>query len=105
MGQILPLDAASDRYRMTVILDGVEVGLKVYWLPRCAGWYLDIETPAGETLCAGVRITPDSEIAIPGAGEGIPPGRLVAIGPASYGHDDLGSQVKVMYLTETEVTT
>lgn len=99
----IPLDATNDRYRLTVTLDGQDVGLRCYWLPRCAGWYLDLEHPDGEPIATGRRITPGAVVAFPGAGDGVPPGRFVARGPDRYGRDDLGTQVFVDYLTLDEV--
>ena len=98
--QVLPLTAARDDYRFTVTLDGEDVGLRCYWLPRAAGWYLDLETAAGEPIATGARITPGAEVAFPAAGTGVPAGRFVAEGPDAYGHDDLGTQVRVIYVSE-----
>lgn len=99
----LPLDARAYRYQFTITLDGVKVGLRIYWLPRCAGWYLDVLTSAGEDVATGIRITPAAPLAVPGSWEGAPPGRFVVTGPARYGRLDLGSQVQVWYLTAAEV--
>lgn len=103
MPLVLPLDSASDRYRLELTLDGVDLGLQVYWLPRAAGWYLDLQTPAGDDISTGVRIAPGSAVAFPSAGDGVPPGVFVALGPASYGREDLGGQVEVAYVTAAEV--
>ena len=103
MAVILPLDSRSYRYQLTTTLEGVEVGMRVYWLPRCAGWYLDLLTPAGEDVATGIRITPQAPLAVPGSWDGAPPGRFDVTGPARYGREDLGGQVQVRYLTAAEV--
>lgn len=103
MPQILPLSSASPRDRIRPTLDGVAVGLVVYWLRRSAGWYLDAESDDGTPIATGVRITPGAVLAFPGAAEGLPPGRFVAVGADAYSYDDLGSAVQVMYLPAAEV--
>ena len=103
MSVVLPLDSRSYRYQFTITLDEVEVGMRVYWLPRCAGWYVDLLTPAGEDVATGIRITPQAPLAVPGSWDGAPPGRFVVTGPARYGREDLGTQVQVWYLTADEV--
>ena len=103
MAVVLPLDARAYRYQFTITLDEVEVGMRVYWLPRCAGWYVDLLTPAGEDIATGIRITPQAPLAVPGSWDGAPPGRFITVGPARYGREDLGTQVQVWYLTADEV--
>lgn len=103
MPQIIPVDSRAPRYQFTITLDGVDVGLRLYWLPRAAGWYLDLLTPDGEDVATGIRVTPDAPLAVPGSWEGAPPGRFVVLGPARYGYSDLGSQVRIVYLTSEEV--
>ena len=55
------------------------------------------------TIAAGVRINPGAVVAFPSAGAGVPPGVFLASGPSSYGHDDLGTQVFVDYVTAAEL--
>lgn len=99
----IPLDAKSDRYVFSLTLDGVACGLRCYWLPRTGSWYLDLLDASLEALAAGVRISPGASLAFPAAGDGVPPGVFVASGPSSYGHDDLGTQVFVDYVTAAEL--
>lgn len=103
MARTLPLDAREPRYRIVVELDEVQVGIVVYWLRRAFGWYLDIQTPDGVDIATGIRVTPGAVLAMPAAGEGLPPGKLVALGPDAYTYDDLGTAVTVLYLTAAEV--
>jgi hypothetical protein len=103
MARTLPLDAREPRYRIVVELDNVQVGIVVYWLQRAYGWYLDLQTPDGVELANGIRVTPGAVLAMPAAGVGLPPGKLVAMGTDSYSYDDLGSAVTVLYLTAAEV--
>lgn len=37
MPQTLPVDSRAPRYQFTVTLDGVDVGLRLYWLPAAPG--------------------------------------------------------------------
>ena len=99
----IPLDSTRERYSLTVTLDGVEVAMRVYWLERAAGWYVDLETPAGAVLASTVRITPGAPLAIPGAAVGLPPGTFLASGPDYYTRNDLGTQVTLDYVTAAEV--
>lgn len=99
----IPLDAKSDRYHFPLTLDGVACGIRCYWLPRAGSWYLDLLDASLQIIAAGVRINPGTSIAFPAAGDGVPPGVFVASGPSSYGHDDLGTQVFVDYVTEAEL--
>jgi hypothetical protein len=105
MARTLPLDAREPRYRIAVDLDDVQVGVVAYWLGRAAAWYLDIQTPEGADIATGIRVTPGAVLAMPAAGAGLPPGKLVAVGADAYSYDDLGTAVQVLYLTEAEVET
>lgn len=43
----LPLTSTPDRYQIAVTLDGVDVGIRLVWLPRAAGWYATLLDAAG----------------------------------------------------------
>ena len=99
----IPLDARYDRYSLQVDLEGIIVGLRVYWLPRCAAWYLDVLSAAGVDVAVGARLTPGAPLALPAAWEGGPPGRFICSGPDVYTKQDLGVQVQVLYVTAAEI--
>jgi len=99
----IPLDARYDRYTLQVDLEGVTVGLRVYWLPRVAAWFVDALSAAGEDVAVGARLTPGAPLALPAAWEGGPPGRFICTGPDGYTHDDLGVQVQVLCVTAAAI--
>ena len=103
MPLLIPLDARSDRNRLTIDLGGVDVGVRWYWLPRCAGWYVDLEQPDGTPISTGLRLTPAAPLNAPGANEFLPDGRFVVSGPDSYTRDDLGGQVRLWWWSAQEV--
>ena len=99
----LPLTASPDRYQIAVTLDGVDVGIRLAWLPRSAGWYATLLDAAGDAISLDARVTPGAPLAWPTAGDGFPPGRFIALGPDDYGRDDLGAQVGISYVTAAEL--
>lgn len=103
MAEIVPLDAIDYRYRITTTVDGVDIGLRVYWLDRAASWYVDLETDAGVPIATGARLSPGAVVAFPGAGAGVPPGRFVTVGPEPYQREDLGTQIQLVYVTQAEI--
>ena len=103
MPQLIPLDATDDRARVVVDLAGVEVGVRWYWLPRAAGWYVDLERPDGTPIATGMRLTPAAPLNAPGASPYLPDGRWSVSGPDTYGHDDLGRQVRLWWYSRAEI--
>ena len=103
MPLVIPLDARSDRSRLTVDLGGVDVSIRWYWLPRCAGWYVDLEQPDGTPNSTGLRLTPAAPLNAPGASDALPDGRFYVGGPDTYGRDDLGTQVTLAWWSAEEI--
>jgi len=94
----LSLHANQEDYRRAFLLDGVDVVVRAYWLARCAAWHVDLLTPENVPLAVGVRLTPGAPLNVPGAGDGMPPGRFIVSGPDAYTFADLGQQVTVDYV-------
>lgn len=92
-----------EELRRSFTLDGVSVTLRVYWIELLGAWYLDLLDGSGEEVAVGVPIAPGSRLALPGAGESIPPGRLVALGPDPYPREALGDAVQLYYVTAAEL--
>lgn len=103
MKRLIIRPEGQEEQRRTYTLDGVPVTLRVYWIELLGAWYLDLLDGAGVALATGVPIAPGSRLALPGAGEGIPPGRFVALGPDPYAREDLGGAVQLYYLTAAEL--
>jgi hypothetical protein len=103
MPDLIPLDASDPRSRTVVDLAGVEVGVRWYWLPRAAGWYVDLERPDGTPIATGMRLTPAAPLNAPGASPYLPDGRWVVSGPDAYGREDLGRQVQLWWYSRAEL--
>lgn len=105
MPRTIPLIADRSRYVQRVPdLDGVALVLRLQWLPRLRGWYVDIETTAGDVLARGRRIEPGALSLLPDRTlDGVPDGFLVALGVQTYLRDQLGGPVRVEYVSRSEL--
>lgn len=105
MPRQIPLIADRYRYDQRVPdLDGVAVVLRLQWLPRLRGWYVDVETTAGDVLARGRRIEPGALSLLPDRTlNGVPPGLLIAAGTQTYLRDQLTGPVRVEYILRAEL--
>jgi len=86
----------------TVQLDGAVYRLRLYWLNRLGGWYVDLLTLAEVPIISGRRISPGG-IPFPRGAIGAPRGIFFVTGSDDpYQQSDLGSAVELYYLSEDE---
>lgn len=91
-----------------VSLDGVSIGLRLWWNARGQRWILDVEDAQGEAIASGLGlVTGVSLLARFGVRDDLPPGALIAVDTsgagAPPGRDDLGGRVRVYYLDRAEL--
>ena len=98
----LPLTSSTPRYSVTVTILGVSVVWAMTWLNTTKRWVASLSTPDGRSIVDGVTITPGAPLSIPASHPDLPPGRYVCLGPDSYGQNDLGSQVVVLFVSHDE---
>lgn len=95
-----PLDYAI---ALTVSLDGIEITLRLRWLPRCSGWYLTIEDSDGTVVSTGRRVCTGSPLIPDRTLTTLPPGQIVARGAVDLTRREyLGGAVQLLYLTADE---
>lgn len=102
----IPIQDAPD-FIETVTLDGKPYTFRFRFNYRQQYWSLEIATPAGEILLAGVKLVCNWELIGMYPGRGLPPGYLAVIDPTSEtGHpvnrETLGKEVQLIYMTEAE---
>lgn len=97
----LPIDVRDDyAIRVRWILDGVSLGMRLRWHPRCSGWYYAIEDSDGVTRAQGRRLEPGADLIPDRTWPTLPPGELRAEGAVDLTRREyLGTAVQLIYLT------
>ena len=99
----ISLTTTSPRYRISVTLEDVEIRLAFRWNARTGAWYVDASTADDVRICTGQRVTPGVDLLPDSTFPGLPPGKLIVLGPDPYRRDELGTSVVVAYLTAADV--
>jgi hypothetical protein len=102
----VPISATASQFTQVTSLDGIPYVLDFSWSDRVEAWYLDLylQTDDESTpIALGRKLVLDYPLlAFATVVEGCPPGRLVVY--ASVGGDpkldDLGTRVKLYYVTD-----
>jgi hypothetical protein len=102
---VIALSFSPDRYRSTstVTLDGVAISIRMTWSDAGGAWYADVMDADGVELVTGARVSGDSPLLSTTTMVGLPPGRLVVLGPDPYDRTALGRSLGIYYLTAAEI--
>lgn len=103
MGQILTAFPNQPSFRQTMTLGDTQFGLRLTWRHRLAAWYADLFAANGDTIWAGVRVSPGWALGIGLVQEGEPAGSLFVRGPSEYERLDLGSTVQIVFYSDDEM--
>lgn len=88
----------------TLLLEGVQVQLRLQWVARTRGWYLDLSALDGTPLLKGQRLSPGSPPLLGyQLGPLAPPGTFFVRGPSDYFRTDLGARLVLLYYASDEV--
>lgn len=101
----IPTGPAS---RQAVTLDGVTIGLRLWWNARAGRWIVDIEDASGAEVASGIGLALGVSLwARFGARSTLPPGALLAVDTSGAGleagRDDLGTRVLLLYYDAAEL--
>lgn len=92
-------------YSQQITLEGVIYEIGFTWNTRANAWFMDIGRD-NLPLVSGIKIVDSYELISRFANYKLPPGILLSMDLGSIGRiplfDELGTQVKLAYLTESE---
>jgi hypothetical protein len=107
---IPPLPFKDNPVTLRTRLDERTYLLTLFWNERTEGWYLDIVAPNGEAVLRGRRLSPSADLLggiVPGTFSDVtglaPTGRLFVLGNDPMTRDDLGTNLKMYYVSATEL--
>ena len=104
MPQLIPTPSTPADYRMTTSVGGVEIGLRLRWLPRARGWFVDVFDAAGNPLQVGRRVAAGTRLTSDATLPGLPAGALVWLGAGDVETQAaLGVSAQLYYLSAAEV--
>jgi hypothetical protein len=108
MAVLLPITVKGAQFVFKTELESVAYTFDFRWNWRDAGWYFNLLDGEGVLLVAGVRVVLNTALLKSFRRMvGVPSGVLVAVDSGGQqleaGQDDLGSRVKVYYLTEADL--
>lgn len=94
--------------RQRVDLDGVTYSVRLHWLARAATWALDLSADDGTPLATGLALRANTPTTLHLRHRaGMPRGSFVVVDTSSAlgdpTFDDLGSRVRLLYVTAAEV--
>lgn len=91
------------QHTQTVTLDETQFRLRLTWLPRLQGWYLDLYALDETPLLLGRRLNPGWAVNAGLVVEGGPEGLLLVSGTDGYAREDLGRSLRLTYYTRAEL--
>jgi hypothetical protein len=99
----LPTRGDVDRYTRRYSLDGVTVSIAYEWRSRTGSWYASIYDASGAPIALSQRVSPSAPLVPDQSAPGLPPGFIAVLGPDLYLRGQLGTDVRLVYLTPAEV--
>lgn len=100
--RVLSTPRGGYRRRQTVTLGGIEIQIGSRWADGPGAWYLDVSTAAGVPVLSGMRVSPGGYVWAEGQSPLLPPGSLIAVGPDPYIREQVGQDVRLVYLDPGE---
>ena len=108
MSLLITADSETASFRVRTRLDGTFYRLRFQWSPRFETWSMGIETDSGEAVLESARVVVGADIIGSQTQQGLPAGAIIPIDTSGKGVDpgrnDLGTRVKLVYMTESEVS-
>lgn len=89
-------------HTITSELDGDLYRIRFVWRRRPRSWYLSLLAANGDPISRGNRLSPEFDPLF-GIVES-PPGVILVRGPSPYERADLGNDLKVLYVPESELS-
>lgn len=109
MPQELPFIPTTPHYQVGTTLDGVQFVFDLRWNARDEAWYMDILAEDESVIRTGVKVVLGTLLGGRSALPGFPAGGLFATDLTRQGIepglDDLGTRVRVYFMTEAELLT
>jgi hypothetical protein len=99
----LPTRGDVDRYVRRYSLDGVTVSIAFEWRQRTGSWYASLYDADGAPIVLSQRVSPSAPLVPDQSAPGLPPGFIAVLGPDAYLRGQLGTDVRLVYLTPAEV--
>lgn len=104
---ILPVRNDAPKQLMTVRLDDRSYRLRIRYIPRALGWYMNISTIDDEALISGVRLVSIYDLLGRYQNKSLPPGVLFTFNTvdenADPTRDSMGLESLVAYLPSGQV--
>lgn len=109
MALLIPTSRTSPNYEQRTTLDGREYVLRFRWSERSESWYLQLLDSDENVLTGMVRIVLNLDLLrLHRNVDGIPPGEIRAVDASGDelrpGFNELGERVRLLYRTESEVS-
>lgn len=106
MSFIIPLQNLP-AYSFEIALEGATYRLAFIWNSRHDFWTMDIKDRQGTILIGGMKLVLNYEILFRYRRGNVPPGAIIPVDVTgrlqTIGRNDLGTNVKLIYLTADEV--
>ena len=98
----IPIDSSQEEFKQVTSLDGTPFVLEFSWSRRSESWYLDLYLQTDtdpEPVSLGMRVTIDWPLLTGCVADNRPAGELMAVGLADPGRTDLGTEVRLLYVS------
>lgn len=99
----IPMTAEETSFKIRVILEGIQLILRIDWIERELRWMLSIYNAQETPLLLGLPMNINTELIERFEIDGLPPGKLLFYdstgGSIEAGRDDLGDRAKLIYQT------
>lgn len=97
----IPLSKEDNSFKIRVILEGIQLVLRLDWVERDLRWTISIFDAQETALVVGLPMNINTELIARFEIDGLPPGKLFLYdssgGWAEAGRDDLGDRAKLLY--------
>lgn len=98
-----PIRGTAYVYERRYKFDGVPLTLAFAWHERLACYHVDAIAADGSVLFVGQRLTPGALLFPDRSIPGLPPGVIAFTGPDPYAMSQVGSDVRMIYVTVAEM--
>lgn len=99
----IPVDSTQAAFEQTMVLDGINYLLRIYWNTRDESWYLDLFATNETSIICGLKLVVNYDFIGFYVQTDVPPGMFILYDDTNSeipcGRNDLGNRCILLYIT------
>lgn len=99
----IPVFIENASFTQTIVLDGINYKMRIYWNVRDEHWYFSLYLPDDTPVLTGIKMPVNYTLISSFFGENVPPGDFILFDESGNnepcGRDELGDRCILLYIS------